>query len=276
VKAVDYNSYLRASRMPHIWCPGCGHGIGMKAMIRAFDVLGWGGDNLALVSGIGCSGRISGYVDANTLHTTHGRAIPFATGVKLANPDLHVVIATGDGDGIAIGGNHLIHAARRNLDINVVLLNNYIYGMTGGQVSPTTPLGCRATTAPFGTYEHSFNIAELVAAAGGNFVARATVYQPVELERLLVKAFEKKGFSFVEVMSPCPTAYGRRNKLKDPVALLQDLKARSIPIARARGMTPQELEGKIVTGVLLDRDLTEYGDLYKGVVDKLRGGEARA
>lgn len=242
----------------------------MKAMIRAFDALGWRNDEIVVVSGIGCSGRISGYIDANTLHTTHGRAISFASGVKLVNPDLNVVVATGDGDGIAIGGNHLIHAARRNLDINVVLLNNHIYGMTGGQVSPTTPLGGRATTAPFGSYEHSFDIAELVAAAGGNFVARGTVYQPVELERLLVKAFQKKGFSFVEVMSPCPTAYGRRNKLRDPVALLKDLKLRSIPIARARAMSQEELKGKIITGVLLDRELPEYGDLYKALVNKLR------
>jgi 2-oxoglutarate ferredoxin oxidoreductase subunit beta len=271
MRAVPYEEYLRTARIPHIWCPGCGHGIALKAMVRAIDQLGWKKDEIAMVSGIGCSGRAPGYVDFNTLHTTHGRAIAFATGVKLANPSLKVIVVTGDGDGIAIGGNHLIHAARRNLDINVVLFNNFIYGMTGGQVSPTTPLGCNATTAPFGNYEHPFNIAELVAAAGGNFVARGTVYQPVELEKLLLKAFEKKGFSFVEAMSPCPTAYGRRNKLKGPVAMMVDLKERSVPLARAKNMGEPELEGKIVTGVLLDRNKEEYSEIYRKLTARLGG-----
>ncbi len=270
MRQVNYDKYLRAAHVPHIWCPGCGHGIALKTTLRAVDTLGWNNNDVCMVSGIGCSGRAPGYVDFNSLHTTHGRAIAFATGVKLAKPDLNVIVVTGDGDGVAIGGNHLIHAARRNLDINVILWNNYIYGMTGGQVSPTTPLGCNATTAPFGNYEHSFNIAELVAAAGGNFVARGTVYHPTQLEKLLVQAFSKRGFSFVEVMSPCPTAYGRRNKLRGPVAMMEDLKDRTIPVARASKMTPDELEGKIITGVLLDRDKAEYTDIYQNLVANLR------
>jgi len=271
VRQVDYEKYLRSDHIPHIWCPGCGHGISLKAIIRAVDTLGWTNDEIAMISGIGCSGRAPGYVDSNTLHTTHGRGIAFATGVKLANPSLHTIVVTGDGDGIAIGGNHLIHAARRNLDINVVLLNNYIYGMTGGQVSPTTPLGCKATTAPYGNYEHAFNIAELVAAAGGNFVARGTVYHAAQLEKLLIKAFEKNGFSFVEVMSPCPTAYGRKNRLKGVLAMMYDLKDRTVPVALASKMSEEELENKIVTGVLLDRTRDEYTEIYRRLVASLGG-----
>ncbi len=270
MRAVDYDKYLRAAHVPHIWCPGCGHGVALKTMVRAVDTMGWKNNDVCLVSGIGCSGRAPGYVDFNSLHTTHGRAIAFASGIKLSNPKLNVVIVTGDGDGVAIGGNHLIHAARRNLDITVILWNNYIYGMTGGQVSPTTPLGCKATTAPFGNQEHSFNIAELVAAAGGNFIARGTVFHATQLEKLIVQAFSKRGFSFVEVMSPCPTAYGRRNKLRSAPAMMQDLKDRSIPVARARKMEPDETEGKIITGVLVDRDKQEYTDIYQNLVANLK------
>lgn len=271
MRAVDYDKYLRAAHIPHIWCPGCGHGVALKTMVRAVNTMGWENNDVCMVSGIGCSGRAPGYVDFNSLHTTHGRAIAFATGIKLSQPKLNVVVVTGDGDGVAIGGNHLIHAARRNLDITVILWNNYIYGMTGGQVSPTTPQGCKATTAPFGNYEPSFNIAELVAAAGGNFIARGTVFHAVQLEKLLVQAFSKRGFSFVEVMSPCPTAFGRRNKLRGAPAMMQDLKDRAIPVVRARKMDPEEVDGKIITGVLVDRDKPEYMEIYQNVVANLRG-----
>lgn len=271
---IDYDRYLRASRIPHIWCAGCSNGIAMKAIIRAIDKLGWHKDSLAMVSGIGCSSRLTGYMDANTLHTTHGRALTFATGIKLHRPDLNVVVVTGDGDGIAIGGNHLLHAARRNLGLKVILFNNYIYGMTGGQGSPTTPLGKKSTTTPMGNYEHPFDIAGVVAAAGGQFVARTTAYNAVEMERLLTRAFEKKGFSFVEIMSTCPTAYGRRNKLKTPASMLQDLKDRSVPIAKAKTLTEEELDDKIVTGILVDRNKVEYGDLYRSFADRLKGAGA--
>jgi len=271
MKQVDYEQFLRVSKIPHIWCSGCSNGIVLKSLIRAFDAMGWEKNDIVMVSGIGCSSRIAGYVDCNTLHTTHGRALTFATGIKLARPDLHVVVATGDGDGIAIGGNHLLHAARRNLDIKVILFNNYIYGMTGGQGSPTTPLGKKSTTTPMGNWEHPFDIAGVVAAAGGQFVARTTAYNPIEIERLLIKSFQKKGFTFLEVMSTCPTAFGRRNKLRSPAAMLLDLKARSIPVAKAKTMTEEELDDKIVTGILVDRNKVEYGELYRSFADKLRG-----
>ena len=273
MKAVDYDKYLRSDHIPHIWCPGCGNGIVMKAMVRVFDTLGWDNDDIVAVSGIGCSGRTSGYFDCNTLHTTHGRALTFASGIKLANPALNLVVVTGDGDGIAIGGNHLILAARRNLDLNIVLFNNYIYGMTGGQASPTTPLGCKATTTPYGSYEHPFDIAGVVAAAGGQFVARSTVYHAVQLEKLLLKAFSKKGFSFVEVMTPCPTAFGRKNKLKTAVDMMHDLKSRSIPVAKARKMEEEELEDRVVTGILVDRNKIEYGELYQRFVERVTGAK---
>ena len=271
MERIDYDCYLRTSHMPHIWCAGCGNGIALKAIIRAVHAMGWHKNDIAMVSGIGCSSRASGYMDCNTLHTTHGRAIAFATGVKLANPKLQVIVVTGDGDGISIGGNHLIHAARRNLDLKVILFNNFIYGMTGGQVSPATPVHGIATTAPFGNPEHPFDIAGVAAAAGANFVARTTVYHVVELERLIKAAFAKRGFSLVEVMTPCPTSYGRRNKLKSAVSMMYDLKERAIPIARARNMTEAETEGKILTGVLVDRNKVEYSDLYRRIVERVQG-----
>jgi len=267
---VNYDDYLRSERMPHIWCPGCGHGIVLKAIIRAIDKEGWNKDDIVMVSGIGCYGRMPGYLDANTLHTTHGRPLAFATGVKLANPKLKVIVVTGDGDGIAIGGNHLIHAARRNLDITCILLNNYIYGMTGGQCSPATPVGGLATTTPYGNSEHPFDIAGVVAAAGGNFVARSTVYHAVELENVVRRALTKRGFSFVEAITPCPTAYGRRNKLKNALAMMHDIKNRTVSVAKAHGLTDDEKESKIVLGILLDRNRIEYTDLYSELVNRVR------
>ena len=271
MEQVDYDSYLRTDRIPHLWCPGCGHGIALKAIIRSIHAMGWKKDEIVMISGIGCSGRTPGYVDLNTLHTTHGRAIAFATGVKLANPKLKVIVVMGDGDGIAIGGNHLIHAARRNLDINVLLFNNFIYGMTGGQLSPTTPLGCRATTAPFGNLEHAFDIAGMIAAAGGNYVARSTVYHAVELNRLIQRGFERKGFCFVEVMTPCPTAFGRKNNLRTVAEMMYDLKNRAISRVKAERLSEEELENRFVTGVLVDRNKIEYSALYSQLVQRLRG-----
>ena len=202
--------YLKPGRIPHIWCSGCGDGIVLKALIRAIAGLGIHRDEAVMVSGIGCSSRTPGYIDINTLHTTHGRALAFATGVKHANPDLHVIVVTGDGDATAIGGNHYIHAARRNIDITVLLYNNYIYGMTGGQVSPTTRPGDRASTAPYGNIEPAFNISGLARAAGASFVARGDVYNVKKLEKLIKLALQRKGFSLLEILSPCPTFSGTR------------------------------------------------------------------
>jgi len=256
----DYNKYLRLKKFPLIWCPGCGDGIVLKALLRAIDTIGLKKDEITMVSGIGCSSRLPGYVDFNTLHTTHGRAITFATGVKIANPKMNVIVITGDGDATAIGGNHYIHAARRNLDLTVILFNNNIYGMTGGQVSPTTPTGMKASTAPRGNREPAFNISGLAQAAGASFVARGTVHGPFMLEKLIEKAILKKGFSVVEVLTPCPTAYGRRNRMGTGVMMMHKLREDSIPLKKAVALTPEELEGKVVTGVLVDIDKPEYAE----------------
>ena len=267
---IDYSTYLRDQKFPLIWCPGCGHGIVMKAILRAVDKVGFAKDDVVMVSGIGCSSRLPGYVDFNTLHTTHGRAIAFATGVKMANPDLHVIVVTGDGDATAIGGNHYIHAARRNIDLTVVLMNNYIYGMTGGQVSPTTPVGKRASTAPFGNLEPPFNISGLAEAAGASFVARSTAYHATQLESYIKKALDNKGFSVVEAMSPCPTVFGRRNKYRSGVEMLQELKDSAVPKKKAAKLTPEELNGKIVTGVFVDVDKPEYTEEYNKLIASLK------
>ena len=270
----NYEKFLRLEKFPLIFCPGCGDGIVLKAILRAVDRVGLERDEICMVSGIGCSSRTSGYVDFNTLHTTHGRALTFATGVKMARPDLKVIVVTGDGDATAIGGNHFIHAARRNIDITVILYNNWIYGMTGGQVSPATPPGRFASTAPFGSFEPNFDIAALAAGAGASFVARETVAKPLLLDRLIEKAIRKKGFSLVEALTPCPTAYGRRNKAGDAVDMVRDLKDRSVSVARAAEMTDGERADAIVTGVFVDVDKPEYTEQYARLVERLRAKEA--
>ncbi|MFC2088678.1 2-oxoacid:ferredoxin oxidoreductase subunit beta [Calditrichota bacterium] len=263
---MDYMPYLRKDKFPHIWCEGCGDGIALKAILRAVDNLKWEKDKIAMVSGIGCSSRTPGYVDFNTLHTTHGRAIAFATGLKMARSDLNVIVVTGDGDATAIGGNHLIHAARRNINLTVLVYNNFIYGMTGGQVSPTTPMGDFATTAPYGGLENTFDIAGLTIAAGASYVARASVYHAKMLERLIERALEKKGFSLVEIMSPCPTAYGKINKKGRAKEIILDQKYQAVRVEKAKTMEPQELQGKFITGILIDRDLPEYIQTYDKVI----------
>ncbi len=206
------DAYLRVERLPHIWCPGCGSGIVVGCLLRCLLKSGLDLDKVAIVSGIGCTGRAAGYIRLDSFHTTHGRAIPFATGLKLANPKLKIVILSGDGDLAAIGGNHLIHAARRNVDMTVLCVNNFIYGMTGGQLGPTTPLTARTTTSRIGNVEESFNIPYLVAASGAVYVARWTTAHVSQLERAITEAMLKRGLSLVEIISPCPTYYGRLNK----------------------------------------------------------------
>ncbi|MBI2198374.1 MAG: 2-oxoacid:acceptor oxidoreductase family protein [Candidatus Rokubacteria bacterium] len=218
---IDYREYLRLDMMPHILCPGCGHGIVLKAILRAIHRLGLRREEVAFVSGIGCSSRIVGYVDFCTLHTTHGRPLTFATGLKLARPALHVIVITGDGDGLAIGGNHLIHAARRNVDLTCLLLNNAIYGMTGGQGAPTTPEGARSSITPGGAIEPAFDACRLALGAGASFVARGLTAQPLQLDDLIVQAMEHKGFSFLEVLSDCPEFFGRYNDLGRGPEMLQ-------------------------------------------------------
>jgi 2-oxoglutarate ferredoxin oxidoreductase subunit beta len=264
--AVLRNKYLRHDKkFPHVWCPGCGIGIVLGSLIRAIDNTGLGKDEIVLASGIGCSGRLPVYVDFNTLHTTHGRALTFATGVKLAKPELSVITVMGDGDATAIGGNHFIHAARRNLDITAIIINNQVYGMTGGQFSPTTPYGSLATTASYGHVEHAFNIAELAVTAGASFVARGTVYHVRQLDRLIEQAINHVGFSVVEIMSNCHIQYGRRNKMPDPVTMIQGFKDHAVPVAKARAMAPAELVGKFSIGVLAEIDKPNYLEEYEKI-----------
>ena len=218
---LDYRQYLRLDMMPHILCPGCGHGIVLKALLRAVHRLGLRKEEVVFVSGIGCSSRIVGYIDFGTLHTTHGRPLTFATGIKLARPDLRVVVITGDGDGLAIGGNHLTHAARRNVDLTCLLLNNAIYGMTGGQGAPTTPVGARSSIAPSGGVEPAFDACRLAHGAGATFVARGLTAAPLQLDELIAEAIRHPGFAFVEVLSDCPEYFGRYNQLGRGPEMLQ-------------------------------------------------------
>jgi 2-oxoglutarate ferredoxin oxidoreductase subunit beta len=258
----DYGRYLRNDKMPHIWCPGCGNGIAMKSLIRAIDSVGLKKEETVVVSGIGCSGRISGYLDFNTLHTTHGRPLTFATGIKLANPELNVIVVSGDGDCAAIGGNHFIHACRRNIDMTLIILNNFIYGMTGGQHSPTTPPNSYATTAPYKNIDPQFDLSRLAIAAGATFVARETTYNVFGLDRVIAEALRHKGFSVVEVIVGCPVYYGRKNGFKSAYSLLEWQRKNAVRIERAQKMSPQELEGKIITGILHRKEAPEYTQLY--------------
>ena len=260
------HKYLRHNKkFPHVWCPGCGNGIVMSALLRAICRLELAKDDVVLASGIGCSGRMPTYLDFNTLHTTHGRALTFATGVKLANPNLNVVTIMGDGDATAIGGNHFIHAARRNLSLTAIIINNSIYGMTGGQYSPTTPFGSKSTTSVYGHIEHDFSIAELAVTAGASFVARATVYHADLLDRLIEQAIKKRGFAVVEVISNCHVQYGRRNKLGGAVDMLRRFKENSVTVSQAAKMSSEELEGKTTVGVLADREIPISTEEYKKV-----------
>ena len=265
-----YMDYVRERNLPHIWCSGCGDGIVLKSLIRALKKTGIPKDEAVMVSGIGCASRTAGYIDINTLHTTHGRAIAFATGVKLANPKLHVIVVTGDGDATAIGGNHYIHAARRNIDLTVLLYNNFIYGMTGGQVSPTTPRGKNASTAPFGNLEPSFNIAGLAQAAGASYVALGDVYHVQQLDKLIAAALQKKGFSVVEILTPCPTAYGRRNKQATPVDMMTWLKDNVVGKDKLDKMAEDEKIGKIAAGVLWDVERPEFTAEYDKLIARLK------
>jgi len=266
------HKYLRHDKkFPHVWCPGCGIGIMLGALIRAIDRTGYEKDEVVLVSGIGCSGRLPVYVDFNTLHTTHGRALTFATGVKLAKPSLKVIVVMGDGDAVAIGGNHFIHAARRNLDLTAIILNNSVYGMTGGQYSPTTPYGMRSTTTVYNNIEQSFKISELAVVAGAVFVGRGTVYHAKLLDDLIEKALQKKGFSVVEVIAHCHTQYGRQNRLGGAVEMMQWQRDHAVTVEKASAMKADELDEKIVIGVLVDKDLPVYQDEYERIRERAKG-----
>ncbi len=268
------HKYLRHDKkFPHVWCPGCGIGIMLGSLIRAIDECGYNKDEVVLVSGIGCTGRLPVYVDFNTLHTTHGRALTFATGVKLAKPGLKVIVVMGDGDAVAIGGNHFIHAARRNVDISTVILNNSVYGMTGGQYSPTTPYGMKTTTSPYTNVEQSFKISELAVTAGATFVARGTVYHAKMLDGLMKKAFQKKGFSVVEVIGHCHTQYGRLNRMGSAVEMMAWQRDHAVTIEKAAQMKEEEMKDKFKIGVLIDKELPVFHEEYEKVRKWAKGAK---
>lgn len=266
------DKYFRAGRLPHIWCPGCGNGIVTGALVKAIDKLQLDKDNVAVVSGIGCSSRASGYLDFNTIHSAHGRALPVATGVKLAEPRLKVIVVTGDGDATAIGGNHFIHAARRNIDITVVLFNNNIYGMTGGQYSPLTPTDSIATTAPWGTVDRPFDVTDLAKGAGATFVARSTTFHTQLLSDVIAQGIQHEGFSIIEAITACPISYGRQNKLGAAPKMMHWQKEHGVMLAAYEKLTEEQKAGKFPIGVLYKAQAPEYTAEYDKVIARSQKG----
>jgi 2-oxoglutarate ferredoxin oxidoreductase subunit beta len=256
------SKYLRADMMPHIWCPGCGNGIVLNCFVHALDELKTDLDKLVVVSGIGCIGRTAGYTNTDSFHTTHGRAIAFATGVKLASPELEVVIVSGDGDLFAIGGNHFIHAARRNIGVKVICANNFNYGMTGGQLGPTTPLESLTTTSPYGNSEHPFNLVHLAAAAGAIYVARWTTLHVRRLTQSIKKMMQKEGFCFIEVISPCPEIFGRYNKMRTGLEMMEWFKKASVVESFSDPAKAEITKEKIVVGEFVDTEKLSYEKLF--------------
>lgn len=264
--AFNYDKYLRVDKMPTLWCWGCGDGVILKALIRAIEKVGWDMNDVCVVSGIGCSGRFSSYIDCNTVHTTHGRTIAYATGIKLANPDKHVICVTGDGDGLAIGGNHTIHGCRRNIDINHIVVNNFIYGLTNSQTSPTTPQGMWTVTAKRGNIDPTFNACDLAIGAGATFVARESMLDPKKLERVFVKGLEHKGYSFFDIFSNCHVNLGRKNKMGTAMQNLEWIDSITLAKTKFDKLEDEEKEGKFPTGVLKhDIEALEYCESYEKV-----------
>ena len=262
--------YLRERFFPHIWCPGCGHGTVLNGLLQAIEKLGMSKNEIVMVSGIGCSSRITGYVDFHTLHTIHGRALAFATGVKLSRPELNLIVPMGDGDALAIGGNHFIHAARRNIDITAVVMNNRIYGMTGGQFSPLSGCGITATTAPFSNIDPSFDVVKLARAAGATFVARTTTYHIQQMSDIFTKAIRHKGFAVVEVLSQCPTYFGRKNKVGDAADMVKWFKEQTTPIgSKAKKENPELIE----RGIFVQEERPEYCEAYDQVIKRAQEGQ---
>ncbi len=263
--------YLRADYLPTVWCPGCGNGVIVKSIAEAMADVGWDPDQTVVVGGIGCSGRTPFYLDANTMHTTHGRALAFATGVKMARPRFNVVVTMGDGDASGIGGNHFIHACRRNIDLTAIVFDNSIYGQTGGQLAPTTPTGKVSTTSPQGSVDPSFDLCKLAEGAGASFVARTSTFDFQQLQDLLVQGFRHRGFALVEVMTTCPTYYGRMNGVRDPYAMLREIEqitqggnGHSNSHERPVDMSARP------TGVFVEETREEYSDIYRRRCEEAR------
>ena len=262
-------AYLRERFFPHLWCPGCGHGMVLNGLLQAIEKMGLSRNEIVMVSGIGCSSRITGYVDFHTLHTIHGRALAFATGVKMARPELNLIVPMGDGDALAIGGNHFIHAARRNIDITAIVMNNRIYGMTGGQFSPLSGEDVNATTAPYLTIDPSFDVVELSKAAGATFVARTTTYHVKQMSDIIQQAILHEGFSVVEIFSQCPTYFGRKNKVGDAVDMIAHFKKYTTPIgSKAKKENPDLIE----RGIFVQKEKPEYCNQYEKLLQKAMKG----
>jgi len=273
--AFNYDKYLRVNKMPTLWCWGCGDGVILKATIRAIEKMGWDMDNVCVVSGIGCSGRFSSYIDCNTVHTTHGRTVAYATGIKLARPDINVVVVAGDGDGLAIGGNHTIHGCRRNIDLNFILINNFIYGLTNSQTSPTTPRGMWTVSQKNGNIDPTFNACNLAIGAGASFVARESMLDPKKLEKVLVKGFSHKGFSFIDVMSNCHINLGRKNKMNSAMENLAWIDSITTPLKKWEALSEEEQLNVFPTGVLKHVEQEEYCDMYAEIQKAAQGQRAK-
>ncbi len=270
--AFNYDEYLRTNKMPTLWCWGCGDGVILKSFIRAIDKLGWSKDDTCVVSGIGCSGRFSSYLDMNTVHTTHGRTVAYATGIKLANPDKNVVCVAGDGDALAIGGNHTIHGCRRNIDITLIVINNFIYGLTNSQTSPTTPRGFWTVSQKVGNIDPTFDGCKLAEAAGASFVAREKVSEPRKLEKVLQKALAHKGFSYVEVLSNCHINLGRKNKMANAMENLDWIDSITMPKKKYDALSDEEKLNYLPTGILKeDTEAEEYCAMYEEVKKAQQG-----
>ena len=259
--------YIRQRFLPHLWCAGCGHGIVMGNMIRAIDQLGLSKNEIVVVSGIGCSSRMPGYLDFHTMHTIHGRAIAFAMGVKMGRPKLQVIVPMGDGDALSIGGNHLIHAARRNVDMTAIIMNNSIYGMTGGQVSPMTPTGKKATTARHGSFSKPFDAVALARGAGATFVARTTTYHAKEMIDIMSQGIAHKGFSMIEVMSQCPTYYGRKNRVGSAAEMMQSYRDGTVKVGSKKA---KENPNLVERGIFINKEAPEYVASYLKFMETLQ------
>lgn len=267
-----FDKYLRKERMPHIWCSGCGNGIILSCFLSAVEKLGIDPKKVMIVSGIGCIGRAPGYLNFDSFHTLHGRAIPFAIGLKLAKPELHVVVMSGDGDLFSIGGNHFIHAARRNNDLLVICANNFVYGMTGGQFGPTTPRSAYTTTTPHGNLEVPFNLPFFATSSGATYVARWTTFHVKQLTNSIMEAFGKRGFRFIEVLSPCPTVYGRKNKMPRGVDMMNYFKQKS-EIRNMEDPRRADIKAdKIILGKFVDLEKKTYEELTDALAEKIGEG----
>jgi len=270
--AFNYEKYLRLQKMPTLWCWGCGDGVILKTFVRAIEKMGVSQNDVCVVSGIGCSGRFSSYVDFNTVHTTHGRTVAYATGIKLANPTKLVVCVAGDGDALAIGGNHTIHGCRRNIDLTMIVINNFIYGLTNSQTSPTTPKGMWTVSQKAGNIDPTFDTCDLAIASGASFVARETMIDPKKLEKAMIKAMEHKGFSMMEVLSNCHINLGRKNKMVSAMENLDWINDITVTKKKYDTMTEEEQLNLLPTGILKqDTEADEYCDMYAEIIKAHQG-----